>query len=142
MDIEPKLEMYGLDEPDHNSNIGLNNSSQEDEDEHRDEGVDEVGIYPRPRRAANNVISLRTQVDRVVHHNPQSLRRVGRAVDYSDDVPQMEVSPVTYRRQSSSGPERGSSFLCGSAKFFMFLKSAQILLDYKELCFHSPILSF
>ena len=40
MDIEPKLEMYGVDGPDHNSNIGLNNSSKADEDEHIDEGVD------------------------------------------------------------------------------------------------------
>ena len=105
----------GSDEPDHN-NSNIINADQHHISTDDEEG-DVVGIYARPsagQRRRPGVFQQRTEQDRTVHHRHAQPRRT--ALDYSDMTPDVRMdseirtdsSPVQYRRQSSSGPERGA----------------------------------
>ena len=108
----------GSDEPDHN-NSNIINADQHHISTDDEEG-DVVGIYARPSAAAGQrrrpgVFQLqRTEQDRTEQHRHAQPRRT--ALDYSDVTPVVRMdsavrtdsSPVQYRRQSSSGPERGT----------------------------------
>ena len=104
----------GSDEPDHN-NSNIINADQHHISTDDEEG-DVVGIYAPSagQRRRPGVFQQRTEQDRTVHHRHAQPRR--NALDYSDMTPDVRMdseirtdsSPVQYRRQSSSGPERGA----------------------------------